>query len=331
MSVKKHFLILALFFVPLWAEKAATAVKVKPAIKKVSQIKKKPAKAGKKPTVKKAPSAKKVAKKEVKKVKPKALKLENKIAAVIYTDTTPIVLTQSDFDRLSINGTAQKKQEVILGRLMDHEAQNVYRIPVSDDAVKKYITSLQDHHQIDDARLKEMFKSTGYSYEEGVDELRRMLTIDSLLNFKIKSRLVVPEEEVREQYNNNPQIEPAAYRIKKGFLSSNALSEQERQDLQDTGKNSEYVDWLNPFWLDEDELAASLNVLKTMKEGDIAAPVSVGNGYEIIKLLKKKDRHKRSFEEAYKDIAERLRMPLFEKLLKEYQDELLKKYEIVYL
>ena len=70
-----------------------------------------------------------------------------------------------------------------------------------------------------------MFKSTGYSYEEGVDELRRMLTIDSLLNFKIKSRLVVPEEEVREQYNNNPQIEPAAYRIKKGFLSSNALSE----------------------------------------------------------------------------------------------------------
>lgn len=266
-----------------------------------------------------------------KKKKVQALKLENKISAVIYTESEPIVLTQSEFDRLSINGVKQKKKDVILSRLMDHEAQNVYKIPVSDDAVKKYIISLQDHHQIDDERLKEMFKSAGYSYEEGVDELRRMLVIDSLLNFKIKSRLVVPEDEVRAEYNKKPQIEPAAFRIKKGFLASHVLSDDERKELVLTGKNSELVDWLNPFWLEEDDLAESLQVLKTMQEGDIAQPISIPEGYEIIKLIKKKARHKRSFEQAYKDIAEQLRMPLFEKLLKEYHDELLKKYEIVYL
>ena len=44
-----------------------------------------------------------------------------------------------------------------------------------------------------------------------------MLLIDALLNFKIKSRLVITEQDVRDYYNNHVQLEPAAYRIQKGF------------------------------------------------------------------------------------------------------------------
>jgi hypothetical protein len=263
--------------------------------------------------------------------KKKDFKSVDNVAVVIYTETDPIILTRSDFVRPSINGVKQKKREVILSHIMDYEAINVYKTPISDEAVTKYIGSLKEHHNLDDARLKSMFNAAGYSYEEGVDELRRMLTIDALLGFKIKSRLVVPEDEVRAYYKKHAQVEPASFKIKKGFLSESTLTEEERTQLQKIGKHSEQVDWLTPYWINEDELAESRKFIAKMQEGEIAPLEKVGNGYEVTKLVQLKKSKKRSFEESYKEISEKMKAPLFQKMLSEYHDDLLKKYEVVYL
>ncbi len=259
-----------------------------------------------------------------------ALKSIDRVAAVIYTDTDPIILTAADFKRPSVNGAKQSKQDIILSRIMDYEAQFVYKMPISDDAITKYLNSLKDHHNLDESQLKMMFNKVGYSYEEGVDELRRMLSVDSLLNFKIKSRLAVTEEDARAYYNEHASVEPTTYQIRKGFLAKDLLTDDEIQELTGTGKYSEHIEWTEPYWLAEGEIAESRQFITTLKEGE-AQIEPLDDGYEVVQLIKKRAGSKKSFEESYKDIVEKLRMPLFEKLLKEYQVELLKKYEIVYL
>ena len=252
------------------------------------------------------------------------------VAVIIYTDK-PIILAKSDIKPLSINGAPQRMKDVVLSRIMDYEAQEVYKIPVADSSVKKYIESLKDHHSISDSDLKTMFKRAGYTYDQGLDEFRRMLTIDSLLGFKIKSRLVVPEKEIRQYYDKHPEIIPARYEIKKGFLSKDILSKSQRDELKRTGKYSHKVQWLEPYWLQEDHLAESRKFITTMKVGEIADPIVVENGFQIIKLISSKPSMKKTYEESYKEIFDKLREPLFEKMLKAYQEELLKKYKIVYL
>jgi hypothetical protein len=259
-----------------------------------------------------------------------SLKFENKIAAVIYTGHEPIILTQKDFDKLSINGQEQTKDEIVKARKMEYEAIHVYNMPIPEEAINGYIKSLKEAHGMDDKDLKQKFEDAGYSYDEGLDELRRMLVMDSLFNFKIKSRLVVPEDEVRAYYKNNVQELPATYNIRKGFLSAGILTSDEIENLKKTGKHSDLIDWMSPYWLAESDLAQSLQHMKTLEPEAIVAAIPTGNGHEVIQLVKKKLKRTRTFEESYKDIADMLRKPLFEKLVKEYEQDLKEKYEVVF-
>lgn len=261
---------------------------------------------------------------------PKKLVLEDEIAVIIHTspEQDPILLTRKELNRLSINGTAQTEAEIIRARKIEYEGVYVFKMPIPDEAITGYMRSLKEAHGMTDDQFKQKFEDAGYSYEEGIDELRRMLIVDQLFNFKIKSRLVVPESDVREYYEKNPQEIPAAYNIRQGFLSNGILTEEEIKELTANGKHSNLVDWMSPYWRSEDDLAESLKHMKTLPDGSIAAVLSTGNGYEVIQLVKKRPKRKRTFEESYKEIVDILQRPLFEKLVKEYEQELDQKYEV---
>lgn len=317
--MKKNILLVALAVTSLSAEKAVKAKKAN--IKKV--------------IAKETPQKVKSVHKSVKKTVPskKKLVLEDKIAAIIHTspEHEPILLTENQLNRLSINGQPQTKEEVIRARKIEYEGVHVFKMPIPDEAIKGYMNSLKEAHGMTDNQFKQKFEEAGYSYEEGIDELRRMLIGDQLLNFKIKSRLVVPEHEIRVYYEANPQEVPAAYNIRQGFLSNGILTSDEIKELKATGKHSNLVDWMSAYWRSEDDLANSLKHMKAMPDESIAAVLDTGNGYEVIQLIKKRPKRKRTFEESYKEIVDILQRPLFEKLVKEYEKELDRKYEVEYL
>lgn len=264
--------------------------------------------------------------------KPPALKFEDKIAVIIHVNPEhdPIVITHKELNRPSINGTPQSKEEVIKARKIEYEGVHVFKMPIPDEAITNYLRQLKEQHGMTEEQFKQKFELAGYSYQEGIDELRRMLIVDQLFNFKIKSRLVVPEADVRAYYNAHPQELPESYNIKQGSLSGGILTPQELVELKETGKHSNLVDWNTPFWLADEDMAASLAHIKELPEGSIAAVMPNGSGYDVIQLIKKRPKRMRTFEESYKEITEILQRPLFEKLVKEYEKELEKKYEVVY-
>ena len=262
-------------------------------------------------------------------VVPENLKLVNYIAAKVLTDSYPLIFTHTDLHRKSINGAEQTADEIIMFGIMYYEALEIYKIPAQDDSITKYVADLKKQHDLTDEAIKQMFGAAGYTYTEGLEQLKMHRSVDTLLNLKITSRLVVTREEIEAYFTQNPETVQAQYRIQKGFIDKDLCTEDEIYTKLKTHKLARHIDWSDSYWLDEDEIADNRLFIKDMAEDEIAFVESDGDRYVFIQMLKKSPAHERTLEERYKEIADILRAPLFEKMFSEYKAELLEKYEVI--
>lgn len=271
--------------------------------------------------------------------------LINKIAVIIYV-TAPsqpgsdkqlekvsdIVITLLDVERPSIDGRLRTLDELILDKLLFFEATYFYRMVISDEAIDKYINSIKEHYGIGDEQLREMFKQAGYTYDEGREQLAASQAVDGLLNFKIRSRLVVPEKEIRDYYDAHPEYEEGSYKIKKAFIPDGVLTPEELASLNDSVTAHKSIEWSMTYWLSEDEMTDERKAtLQAAPVGGYTQPEQVTGGYEVIKVLAAKPRAVKSFEDSYREITAKLQEPQYFKMLEEFKKELFAKYEIVYL
>lgn len=284
-------------------------------------------------TKKELAQAKEYPKKIEKKASPKKIKKEtklvNKIAIIVYTDSDPIIITLHDIKRKSLDGREQTQLEVLLNRLMYYEALEFYHLPIPEDMVTRHIASIKEAHGLSEDQIENLFQKEGYSFEEGKDQLRMSYAIQQLIQQLVMSRLIVTEDEIQAYHKKYPEKEPATFRIKKGFVKKGDLKENQLKTLVEDGEHQEDVQWGPSYWLEEDEIADAKKFITKMQPGQIKL-LEVDGGYEVIQLIKRKKAHTRTLEERRRDISDALRLPKQEKLLKEFQDELLKKYEIVY-
>ncbi len=269
----------------------------------------------------------------------------NEIAILIYNNvpsqsgsdskefekSPDIVLTRLDIERPSIDGRRRTVEELVMDQLMNSEAIYFYRMVVPEDAVDKYINSIKEQHHLSDEQLRGMFKEVGYTYEEGRQQLAMGQAIDSLLNFKIRSRLIVLEKDVRAYYDAHPAYEEASYRIKKGFIPEGVFTEEELKKITDEMMQNPAIQWSTSYWLLEDEITEERKeMLRAMKQGAYSHVEPATGGYEVIRLMQLKPRALKSFEDRYREISALLQEPQYYRLLDELKKELLDKYEIIY-
>jgi parvulin-like peptidyl-prolyl isomerase len=269
----------------------------------------------------------------------------NEIAVLIYNNVPSqsgsdskefekapdIVLTRLDLERPSIDGRKRTVEELVNDHLMNSEAVFFYRMIVPEDAVDKYINSIKEQHHLSDDQLRGMFKEVGYTYDEGRTQLAMGQAIDSLLNFKIRSRLVVLEKDVRAYYDAHPVYEEASYRIKKGFIPEGIFTEEELNQATAAMMKNPAIQWSTSYWLLEDEITDERKeMLRAMKQGSYSHLEPATGGYEVIQLMQVKPRALKSFEDRYREISSILQEPQYYKLLDELKKELLDKYEVVY-
>ncbi len=269
----------------------------------------------------------------------------NEIGVLIYTNipsqsgsdnkefekAPDVVLTKLALQRPSLDGRKRTIDEVVMDQLMYSEAIYFYRMVVPEDAVDKYINSIKEQHHLSDDQLKMMFKEVGYTYEEGRQQLAMGQAIDSLLNFKIRSRLVVLEKDVRTYYDAHPVYEEASYKIKKGFIPEDVFSEEQLKIVTSEMMKNPAVQWSTSYWLIEDEINDTFKeTLKEMKQGSYSHVEPVTGGYEVVQLITIKPRALKSFEDRYREISIVLQEPQYYRLLDELKKELLDKYEVVY-
>ena len=89
-----------------------------------------------------------------------------------------------------------------------------------------------------------------------------------------------------------------------------------------TGKGYQ-IQWQEPFWIKQSELAVDMNFVCNMQPGDISEPRKIAGGYQMYKLNNLKPERAVPLHKRYREIVARLQRPKFESMFTEYQQELL--------
>jgi len=266
--------------------------------------------------------------------KAKDLFLIDQIETIIFGPEETAIVTKSDIDRPGLDGVPKTKDKVILQHLIFQDAKK-YKI-VDEKMVDRYMAAVQAEHNLTVDQLKDMFNAYGYTYQEGREQLSILYTVNSLIDFKVRSRLIIPEKEVKAYYDANPLLTEAKYNLQRMFIPVSAdvdkkvLKEKIIQKI-DTGQDILFGQWGNVFPVKKANLSEDKLFITNMKVGQTYHPQEYQNGFEIFKLVDKKDKQLVPFEERYKEIADELRRPLYEKLFQEYTSGLFENCTIVHV
>lgn len=247
------------------------------------------------------------------------------IVAIVFSPYGTEVVTDLDTRRSSLTGEPLTLEKVIFERAAFLDAQKYHM--VDDDAVDRYLATVQRENNLTLDQLKQIFSEAGYSYEEGREQFKRLQTVNTMMEMKIRSNLIVPRAAVEEYYQAHPQIQQASYYIQRGFVpfsskTSRELQKQEILQYINTGKGGKNIQWDKLFWIDHDEVADDKAFIFTMQPDQISEPVQLDDGFEIFRLTERKEQRITPLEEQFKEIVEILRRPKFDELMEAYKKHL---------
>ncbi len=256
------------------------------------------------------------------------------VKAVVFGLGGTQLITHSDILRPSLSGAPRTMEDLIFERLVFLDAQK-FKILSDDEAVDKYLAAVQKENNLTLDQLKEVFASAGYSFQEGREQFKILQTVNSMLDFKIRSQVIVPRKQVEEYYDQNPEVQEASYYLLYGFVPY-AVGKQKAQKralmyMVKTGKEIRGIEWGEPFWVLHSEVAPEKEFIFSMKPGTISQASDRGDGFEVYQLLENRPERVASLEERYKEIADILRRPAFDDLMEKYKKGLYDSVSILYL
>lgn len=257
------------------------------------------------------------------------------IAATVFAQEGTRIITQSELERRSLDGQERSLEDLIYEQLMLLDAQK-FKMEPDDEQIDKHLESVQRDNNLTLDQLKTIFTNAGYSYEEGRQQFGVISLINQLLDFKIRSRLIVPEKEVVAFYNENPEIQDTGYLVRRALVPFDAMQTRAEQqaDIERYvhGRNGFIsIDWQEPFWIEKNEIAENKKFIMAMKPEDISDPVETTEGFELFQLQEFRPERLKTLDERYQTISDQLRRPKYEQLLNDYKKQLMDGASILYL
>src|SRR4030095_6750118 len=262
------------------------------------------------------------------------LELLDQIEVVIFGQEDVEIITKSDIDRPSLGGGFRTKEEIVFEREGVLDAKK-HKIPQDEESVNAYLAQIQRDHNLSEKELEQIFTSSGYTIEEGRQQLQTMQTVNTMLDVKIRSNLIIPRKDVESYYNEHPTVVEATYTLERMFVpQSKRVSPEEQYDLlvkfAQTGRGISGVVWGEAFTINHSDIAESKQFIYEMKVGEVSLPQAVQGGFELFKLVEKTEEQIKSLEESYRDIVDILRRPKYEELMENYRLFLLNHSSVVY-
>jgi peptidyl-prolyl cis-trans isomerase SurA len=222
-------------------------------------------------------------------------------------------------------------------------------IEVTTEDIDNYIEYIKQNNKLTQEELFEQLKQEGLTYEKFREKIRDDLERRDLVEREIREKLIITEEQIAAYYEFNKKAyeKPGTAHIasiflvpdtqdslaqldelkKKGAAIIERISKGERfEDMAKEFSNgpgaNEGGDLGNIKLTDVDQKI--LDVIHSLKDGEVSNPIDMGNRIQIVKLIKKVDTNYTPLEEAKEGIHETLYNNEMEKRYKEYMNSLKK-------
>jgi len=208
------------------------------------------------------------------------------------------------------------------------------------EQVKATIEQIKKQNNLEsDEELMQAMRSQGIEYNQWVKQLEENYLRQAVIYSEVDRTIVLDDSEIVQYYKQKPQefVVPPEFHIKVIYLSStNPGVEEKKQEISGKLKNggkfedlvAEYSEGpkdnggdLGFFKKGEMDKALEAAVEK-LKVGEISDWVEARNGWYLIKLEEKKDSYQKKFDEARKEIEEKIYLEKRQKKIEEYVNKL---------
>ncbi|MDM7919984.1 MAG: peptidylprolyl isomerase [Methanosarcina sp.] len=237
---------------------------------------------------------------------------------------------------------------IIEERIMKAKIKEL-EIETTTEEIDEYVEYVKEENKITQEELIEQLKHEGISLEKYREKIKEDLERRELIGSKIREKIIINDEQIAAYYEANKKNyeRPGSAHIASIFLVPASLDSG--SELDDLGKKGEAIreriskgekfedlakefsngpgandggDLGNIPLTDVDKKI--LDVINSLKDGEVSRPINMGNRIQIIKLIKKVDTGHTPLEELRDEIHETLYNNEMEKRYKEYMNTLKK-------
>lgn len=250
----------------------------------------------------------------------------DEIRVIVYHQGGSELILSSDI-RPSLEGRPRTLRDIVLQRLMVLDAESLH-ITITNEDAERFLGELQKMNGLSRDAMLEVFRELGYSYEEGLEQLRYRQMIEQILDIRIRTnkRLIVQRSDVEGYDKEHPVFEEAVYVLQQVCLP--AQTDEERAALLEKEFSEKEIDcfaWEEPFEIQERDLAEDKRFIADAHNGALVFRDNVEEGVELTRLVSKKERRKVELEEHFDEVSEIIARQRFETLYKEYEQSLFEK------
>jgi peptidyl-prolyl cis-trans isomerase SurA len=258
----------------------------------------------------------------------------------------------TDPEKRAARATALRHE--VLERLIDDELilqqATELKLSISSDQVDASIEEIKKQNNLNDDQLREALRTQGMTMAAYRADLRRQLLRYRVLNIAVGSRVNISDDEVRAYYDrhmkdgSNVQVRAAhvfvaipdgadaataaekqaqAQKILERAQAGEDFAKLARETSDDAATRNDGGDL---GYFGKDMLPKAIEELVfAMKVGDVRGPIRVDRGFHVIKLVDRKVKDPKPFDEVKDDIRMQLRQKDMERQTKIYLAELRKK------
>jgi peptidyl-prolyl cis-trans isomerase SurA len=248
-------------------------------------------------------------------------------------------------------------REEILNQLIDQKLTdqqiNQSKITVSDDEIDKAIERLKEANFFTDEDLREMLKAEGLTLEEYQKRIKDQILRAKLVNFEIKSKIVITKEDIESYYKSHSDkySKIKEYRLSNIIMKvpSFASEEEKLGVLEKMEMALTELQAGKPFDITAEAYSESLYVsddgglglfklkelspkiqeaIKDMKAGEFTPVLDTDQGYQIFYIQEIVDAPGKSLEETSLEIEDILYKEIVDKKFSSWIDELRKRSHI---
>lgn len=253
-------------------------------------------------------------------------------AIVMTTEGTELVV-QSDLERPSITGQVLTLQDRIDECTFYLDAVKQKAVS-TEDQIDRYFSAIQRDNNMTLDDLKRTFEMNGLTYMQAREQLGRMQTVNTILELRVMSNVIVPRVEVLAYYDEHEFLHEAVYYLQRAVVPFADDRENQKEELLrvlESGEENGGIRWSMIFALEASEIAADKLFIQEAPLGKILFAGASQEGFELYRVVDKLAEKAMSIDECYAHIERILKKPLYEKLLAGYKEKLFERTTVIYL
>ncbi len=265
-----------------------------------------------------------------------------------YTGKDPILLKK--YDEKKYKQICRKVLEMLIENKLAESKAKELGLKVSESDVDSEIRRIEREQGVTHKEFLKMLKEHGISYQEYRRQIKREIERMQIVEFEVKSRIVIPEERIKEYYEKHKAQFATEEKVRISAIFLKAKDPNDPDEIKRLMKRAEVIMERLKAGQDFSELAEQFSegpgaeeggdlgyfkineldpelrkIIKNMKVGEVSGPIIRPFGIQIIKLVDRKKAGVKPLEEVRDYIYRILYNKEVEKRYSSWLNELRKK------